>query len=139
MSYKNTKLKVIKTNAAIWLNKLCKIKHPKPKNINIKVNGKKSQDKKTTTNANKYRINQGIKLLYCKKAEPQSKIYRIHLKCAHYCNGRWQHIQNSFNLGLCDVIDTLYKKLNKKTRHANKTYTHLMSHRKVNTHIFRHY
>jgi hypothetical protein len=39
----------------------------KPDYINIKVNGNKSQDKKTTTNAIKYRINQELKFLYCKK------------------------------------------------------------------------
>jgi hypothetical protein len=66
-NYKNTKLKLLETNVAIWFNKKCKIKHPKPNYINIKVNGEKSQDKKTTTNAIKYRINQEIKFLYCKK------------------------------------------------------------------------
>jgi len=50
-SYKNTKLKLPQTNAAIWFNEMCKIKHLKPNYINIKVNGDKSQDKKTTTNA----------------------------------------------------------------------------------------
>jgi len=64
-SYKNTKLKLLKTNAAVWFNKMCKIKHLKPNNINIKVNGKRSQDKKTTKDAVKYRINQEIKFLYC--------------------------------------------------------------------------
>jgi hypothetical protein len=50
-SYKNTKLKLLKTKAAIWFNKMCRIKHLKQNYINIKINGKKSQDKKTTTNA----------------------------------------------------------------------------------------
>jgi superfamily II DNA/RNA helicase len=36
---------------------MCKIKYLKPNYINIKVNGKKSQDKKITTNAIKYKIN----------------------------------------------------------------------------------
>ena len=35
-NYKNTKLKLLKTNAAIWFNKLCKIKQLKPNYINIK-------------------------------------------------------------------------------------------------------
>jgi len=55
-SYKNTELKLLKTNAAIWFNKMCKIKHLKPNYTNIKMNGKKLQDKKTTTNAINYRI-----------------------------------------------------------------------------------
>jgi ribosomal protein L37AE/L43A len=59
-SCKNTKVKLLKTNVAIWFNKMCRIKHLKPNNININVNGKKPQDKKTTNNAVKYRINQEI-------------------------------------------------------------------------------
>jgi len=55
-SYKDTKLKMLKTNLAVWFNKMCTIKHLKANYINIKVNGKKSQDKKTATNAIKYRI-----------------------------------------------------------------------------------
>ena len=39
-SYKNTKLKLLKTNEAIWSNKTCKIKHMKTNYINIKVSGK---------------------------------------------------------------------------------------------------
>ena len=37
-NYKNTKLKLLKTNAAIWFKKLCKIKQLKPNYINIKIN-----------------------------------------------------------------------------------------------------
>jgi len=55
---KTIKLKLLKTNTAIWFNKMCKIKHLKPNYINIKTNSKMSQDKKTTTNAIKHRINQ---------------------------------------------------------------------------------
>jgi len=64
-SYKNTRLKLQKTNSTIWFNKLCKIRHLKPSYINIKINGKKSQDKKNTANAIKYRMNQEIRFLYC--------------------------------------------------------------------------
>jgi len=39
------KLKLLKINATIWFNKMCKIKHLKPNYINIKVNGEKSKDK----------------------------------------------------------------------------------------------
>jgi len=58
-NYKNTKLKLLKTNAAIWFNKICKIKHIKPNYINIKINGNKQRDKKTTSNAVRYRIKKG--------------------------------------------------------------------------------
>ena len=37
-NYKNTKLKLLKTNAAIWFNKMCKIKQLKPNYINIEIN-----------------------------------------------------------------------------------------------------
>jgi hypothetical protein len=42
--YKNTELKLLKTNTAIWFNKMCKIKHLEPNYINIKVIAKKSQE-----------------------------------------------------------------------------------------------
>jgi len=34
--YKNTNLKLIKTGAAIWFNKVCKIKHIKPNYIHFR-------------------------------------------------------------------------------------------------------
>jgi len=34
--YKNIRLKLLKTNAAIWFNKMCRIKHLKPNHIDIK-------------------------------------------------------------------------------------------------------
>jgi hypothetical protein len=113
-NYKNTKLKLLKTNAAIWSNKMCRIKHLKPNYIHIKINWKKSQDKRTTANAIKYRINQEIKFLYCKKQNLNLKLYHIPLKCAHHCNGMWQHIQNSLNSPINMFMDTLYQKLKKK-------------------------
>jgi hypothetical protein len=125
-SYKNTKLKLLKTNATICFNKMCKIKHLKPNYINIKINGKKSQDRKTTTNAIKYGINQEIKFLYCKKQNLNQQLYSIHVQCAQYCNCMWQRKQNSINSRLDDIMDTLYQKLNRKLdtliRHTHVTY-----------------
>ena len=105
--YKITKLKLLKTNAAVCFNKMCRIKHLNPNYINIKINGKKSQNKKTTNNAVKCRINKEIKFLYCKKQNLNQQLYLIHPKSAQYCNGIWQHIQNSINLKLNDLMDTL--------------------------------
>ena len=85
-SHKNTKLKLVKTNAALWFNTMCKIKRLKPNYINIKVNGKKSQDKKTTTNAIKYRINQEIKFPCFKKQNLNQQLHCIHLNPAQYRN-----------------------------------------------------
>jgi len=85
--YKNTRLKLLKTNVAIWFNKMCRIKHLRPKYINIKINGRKPQDKRTTTNVIRYRLNQVIKFLYCKKQNFNQWLYNIHLECVHHCNG----------------------------------------------------
>jgi hypothetical protein len=68
-SYKNTKLNLFKTNAAIWFNKMCKIKQLQPSYINIRIKGNKPQDRKTTTKAVRYRLNQEVKFLYCKKTK----------------------------------------------------------------------
>jgi hypothetical protein len=40
-SYKNTKLKLLKTNAAIRFNKICRDRQLKPNYIFIKINGTK--------------------------------------------------------------------------------------------------
>jgi hypothetical protein len=94
-TYKNTRLKLLKTNAALWFNKICSIKHLKPNYINFKTNGNKLQDGKTTSNALKFRINQEIKFLYCKKQNLNTRLYRIHLICANYiCS----HIFNTCTL-----------------------------------------
>ena len=55
-SYKNTKLRLLKTNAAIWFNKVCRIKHPKPNYINIKINRKNTLYKLARTSHDLLRI-----------------------------------------------------------------------------------
>jgi hypothetical protein len=37
--YKNTKVKLHKTSAAIWYNEMCKLEQLAPKCIQIKING----------------------------------------------------------------------------------------------------
>jgi len=114
---------------------MCKIKHLKPDYINIKINGKKSQDKKTTANALKYRMNQEIKFLYCKKHNLNQELYHIHLQSAYYSNGMWQHIQNSINSWLDNILDTLYQKLNRKLDALIRP-THVSHDTEKNTHTF---
>jgi len=46
------------------------------------------------------------------ETEPQTKLYLIHLKCAHCCNGMWQRTHNSINSRSDDIMDTLHQKLN---------------------------
>jgi hypothetical protein len=80
--YKNTKLKLLKTNAAILFNKMCKVKELKPGYINIKINGNTPQDRKTTHNTVKFRTNQEIKFLYRKKQHLNQQLYQLHLEGA---------------------------------------------------------
>ena len=44
---KNTSLKLLKTSAAIWFNKICKTKQLTPKYLSIKINGNNRQTKNT--------------------------------------------------------------------------------------------
>jgi len=48
--YKNTKLKLLKTNATIWFNKICRDRQLQPRYINIKIKGRKQQDTKRAAN-----------------------------------------------------------------------------------------
>ena len=66
-NYKNTKLKLLKTTAAVWFNKVCKIKQLQPNYIHFRTNSKTIRDRRTTTRAIRYWINQEMKFLYCKK------------------------------------------------------------------------
>jgi len=87
---KNTNLQLPKTSAAIWFNKLCKVKQLKPNYINIKINGQKPQDKKTTT---RFTINQQIKFLYRKKQHFNKRQRDPHLESAHQYYVMCQHMQ----------------------------------------------
>ena len=118
-NYKNTRLKLLKANAAIWFNKMCKVKQLKPNYINIKINGHKPQDKKTTINAIRFRINQEIKFLYRKKQHLKERMYYLHLESAHQYNGMWQHIQ-------CKCICWLIIKVILRNARCNKNDSLLM-------------
>jgi len=83
--YKNTKLKLLKTNAPIWFNKVCKIKQLKPNYIHFRTNSKTIWDRRTTSHAIRYRINQELKFFYCKKQTLNKQLYKLHLECAHQC------------------------------------------------------
>jgi PIN domain nuclease of toxin-antitoxin system len=69
IKYKTTKLQLLKTNAAIWFNKMCRGKHLTPKYINIKISGHNRQAQHTKSAATRIRINQEIKFLYRKKGK----------------------------------------------------------------------
>ena len=91
--YKNTKLKLLKTNATIWFNKNCRDHQLQPRYISIKIKGRKQQDMKTAANAIRFCINQEIKFHYKRKQHFNQQLYQAHLKCAHHYYGTWQHIQ----------------------------------------------
>jgi hypothetical protein len=76
--YKNTKLKLLKVNAAIWFNKICRKKQMKPNYISLKINGRRQRDLRTTTHAIKFRIKQEIKFLYKKK----QNLNKQHILCS---------------------------------------------------------
>ena len=111
--YKNTKLKLLKTNAAIWFNKICRDRQLKPKYISFKINGRKQQDKRTTANAIRFRINQEMKFLYKKKQHLNQQLYQTQLECANHHSGMWQHIQNYIDQQINKIMESQYKKLNK--------------------------
>jgi hypothetical protein len=69
--------------------------------------------KEDTNNANKYRTSQETKFLYWKKQNLNKQLRHIHLICAQYCNGVWEHIQNSINLKLNKFMETQNQKPNK--------------------------
>ena len=76
--YKNTKLKLLKSNAAILFNKICRDRQLQPRYINIKIKGGKQQDTKTAANAIRFHINQEIEAV--QRIAPQGSP-RIPAKC----------------------------------------------------------
>ena len=113
-NYKNTKLKLIKTNAAIWYNKMCKVKGLKPNYINIKTNCRTTRDLKTNQQAVKYRIDQEIKFLYKKKQHLNGQLLQLHLERATLLNGMWQHALEKLDEALGKIMENRYQSMNKK-------------------------
>ena len=75
---------------------MSKIKRLKPKYSSIKVNGKKVTRKEDHNKCDQIQDKSRNQNFLLQKAESQSTIISyIYIKCAHYCNGMWQHIQNS--------------------------------------------
>jgi len=77
-NYKSTKPKLLRANADIWYNKICKIKQMMPKYFGIKINGNSRQSKNTRIAATKYRLNQEIRFLCCNKQKLNELLYKIH-------------------------------------------------------------
>jgi hypothetical protein len=62
---KNTKHKLLKTNTAIWFNKIYRAKQLQPHYINIWVNGHNQHSQWTTQVAYHFKIMQEVKFLHC--------------------------------------------------------------------------
>ena len=54
--FRNAKLKLLKTNAAIWSNKICRINQLTHKYVTIKIKGNNQQSKNTKLVAISYRL-----------------------------------------------------------------------------------
>ena len=64
--FKNTKIKLYKSNAAIWYNKTYWIKQLIPTYVNMRVNGNNPRCQRKKNAAICYRINQALKFQYAK-------------------------------------------------------------------------
>ena len=87
--YKNIKRKLYKTNAAIWYNKICRLKQLTQTYINIHRNGNNKQCQRTKRAATQYRLNQEIKFLYTKKQKLNEQLYKLFLICADSWQNMW--------------------------------------------------
>jgi hypothetical protein len=85
-NFRNTKEKLLRANAAIWYNKICKANQLTPKYVQIKATGDNQQSKNTRLAATRYRLNQEIKFLYKKKQVLNERLFKAHLECANTCD-----------------------------------------------------
>jgi ribosomal protein L37AE/L43A len=91
--FKKSRLKLLKTKAAIWFNKKCRARHVKPKYMHINTNNKASTDNRTINSAIPYRINQDIKFLYCKKQNLNNQLLQLHIQGANLINEKREKYQ----------------------------------------------
>ena len=112
--FKNTRLKLLKTNAAIWYNKMCKARHLQPGYISIHSAGKTSRDNRTIQQAVAFRINQEIKYLYQKKQRLNQQLYRAQLTGAATYKGMWQHALIGIEEEQSRIMELKYKNLQEK-------------------------
>jgi hypothetical protein len=111
--YKNTKHKLLKANAAIWFNTICRTRQLKSHYINIRISGHNRRSQLTTTAVHRFRITQELKVLYCKKQRLNQLLYTSHLQYSAYYGGMWQYIGLSINNHLHSMMDITYYSSNK--------------------------
>jgi len=116
-NFKNLRLKLLKTNAAIWFNKICRAKGLQTKYINIHTKGRSTRDTRKTQQAIKYRINQEIKFFYKRKQHFNQQLYRMHLEGATIFEGMWPHALSNIEAGHSIIMELKYKNLHDKIKY----------------------
>ena len=135
--YKNTKIKLYKSNAAIWYNKTSRIKQLIPTYVNIRVNVNNIRCQRTKNAAIRYRINQEVRFQYAKKetstsncikftrnAHPSGQLHGNSFsrqQIAKY-NNRWK---NTINARVKNC--TIFFKNNRNNQHHFGTTTNISS------------
>ena len=114
--YKNTKIKLCKSNASFWYNKTRRIKQLISAYVNIRVNGNNPRCQRTTNAAIRYRTNQELQFQYAKKQQLNEQLYKIHLECATLRPTAWQLIQSTIDNKI-QQTEEHYQRLNKKLDH----------------------
>ena len=111
---KNIKRKLYKTSAAIWYNKICRLKRLTPTYINIHINGNNKQCRRTQRAATQYRLDQEIKFLYTKKQKLNEQLYKLFLICADSWQNIWPIIRQNIDDKLTQEMEIQYGNLNRK-------------------------
>jgi hypothetical protein len=80
--YRNLKEKVLRSNAAIWLNRQRKHRQLTPQYARVKTGQNNQRSSKKQNVAETHRLNLEIKFLYKKKQTLNKQLYDTHLQCA---------------------------------------------------------
>jgi len=115
-NFKNLRLNLLKTNAAIWFNKICRTDGLRPKYNSIHFKESSTRDSRTTQQAIKYRVNQEIKFLYKRKQHFNQLLYWMHLEGATMFDGMWPHASSNTGTGHSIIMVMQYKILHDKIK-----------------------
>ena len=113
-NFKKLRQKLLKTNAAIWFNKICRAKGLQPKYISIHTKGRFTRDTRTTSQAIKCRNKQEIKFLYKRKQHFNQQLYRMHLEGSTMFEGMRPHASSNIEAGISIIMELQYKILHDK-------------------------
>jgi hypothetical protein len=105
-NYENIKEKLLKTNSAIWFNKVCRQEQLQPIYTHVNVSGTSRQSNNTKKAAVRYRLSQEIKFLYRKKSTLNTQLYKAHLEGANYWISLWPIVQSSISQKVSTANET---------------------------------